>query len=158
MIAADLCNMLTMASFFQLHKHEEALQILTLELNDFVGAELYCVTGGHSIGSATTSKEKDISKPSSSSGKAKRRSEKELPKLPVMTAEETQERRELCLLLLKMYLNISDQYVSFVYGSQSLRMIIITSTYKHYRDLRQFRSVHLLNTQGLYLDLAEVHI
>jgi hypothetical protein len=95
----------------KLHKHEDALEILTLGLNDFVGAELYCVTGGHSIGSATTNTIKEGLKPASSSRKAKRLAEKELPQLPVMTAEETQERRDLCLLLLKMYLNVSDKYV-----------------------------------------------
>ncbi|CAO3664445.1 unnamed protein product [Umbelopsis vinacea] len=118
----------------KLRKHEEALQILTLDLNDFAGAELYCVTGGHSIGSTSSNVTKEAPNLANAtiSLKPKRLEEKELPRLPQMTAEETQERRDLCLLLLKMYLNISD------------------------KEVRQYRSIHLLNTQGIYLDLTEV--
>jgi hypothetical protein len=84
-----------------------------LDLNDFAGAELYCVTGGHSIGSTSSNITKEAPKLANTtiSLKPKRLEEKELPRLPQMTAEETQERRDLCLLLLKMYLNISDKYV-----------------------------------------------
>lgn len=99
------------SSDLQLRKHEEALQILTLDLNDFVGAELYCVTGGHSIGSTSSNVTKEVPKPTASTArsKPKRLEEKELPRLPQMTAEDLQERRDLCLLLFRMYLNISDE-------------------------------------------------
>ncbi|CAM0141457.1 hypothetical protein VKS41_003834 [Umbelopsis sp. WA50703] len=118
----------------RLQKHEEALQILTLTLNDFTAAELYCVTGGHSIGNAQSQPPKQPTRPkiTSVTRKLAYLEDKELPRLPRMTVEDIKDRHDLCLLLLKMYLNISD------------------------KDMSQYRSLHLLNTQGLYLDLEEV--
>ncbi|GAA5809917.1 hypothetical protein MFLAVUS_003332 [Mucor flavus] len=127
--------------FGRMSKHKEALDILIHELCDFVGAETYCVTNGQSTGVIPTVVSDDddhhqtIARSSSLAIK-----DKPLPPLIeekeedqyYLSSEQLNERRILFTMLFKSYISIKDS------------------------DLMIVRSMHLLNTQGFYLDTLEV--
>lgn len=113
--------------FGRMSKHKEALDILIHELCDFVGAETYCVTNGQSTGVVPDDHQQPFS--------AK---DKPLPIIlqeddtEYISPEHLNERKTLFTMLFKSYLAIKDS------------------------ELMIARSMHLLNTQGLYLDTLEV--
>ncbi|KAG1464110.1 hypothetical protein G6F46_003095 [Rhizopus delemar] len=108
----------------KLGMHKESLDMLIHQLSDFVGAETYCVTNGHSIGVIPSA-----GIPARSSSLA----EKPLPPIDEnMSPEKIEERHILFTMLFNIYLSINDS------------------------KLMVARTIHLLNTQGLYLDAVEV--
>ena len=110
-------------------KHEEALQILIHELEDFVGAETYCVTNGQSTGAvpdiisvqgpvvtpARTSSLNHHKEKERSLKKKKKKTDKKPKSLSSLTHEQVSqqlnERRQLFSMLLKTYLAIKERYV-----------------------------------------------
>ncbi|KAI7847334.1 hypothetical protein BDC45DRAFT_542029 [Circinella umbellata] len=133
----------------RMKKHEEALQILIHELEDFVGAETYCVTNGQSTGAvpdiisvqgpvvtpARTSSLNHHKEKERSLKKKKKKADKKPKSLSSLTHEQVSqqlnERRQLFSMLLKTYLAIKE------------------------RQLMLVRTMHLLTTQGYYLDILE---
>ncbi|CEG63955.1 hypothetical protein RMATCC62417_01017 [Rhizopus microsporus] len=109
--------------FGKMNKHQESLDILINELYDFVGAETYCVTNGHSAGIIPST-----TVPVRSSSL----SEKPLPSVEYVSSDQMTERSELFMMLFNTYLSIKDS------------------------NLMIARTMHLLNTQGLYLNIIEV--
>ncbi|RUP14376.1 hypothetical protein BC936DRAFT_139679 [Jimgerdemannia flammicorona] len=165
----------------KLANHQQALQILVHDVRDFVGAETYCVTGGQSIGLVSGNqplKQVSVPKPAtginapaavtaapprgSSLARVPWRMQRKTTLLDMsivkgigrvvdggVTVEvmdggqegqvdgkgapvSAEERRRLFFMLLKVYLGIKD------------REVMIT------------RTMHLLNTQGVHLDVVEV--
>ncbi|KAL9546656.1 hypothetical protein MBANPS3_006557 [Mucor bainieri] len=115
----------------RMSKHKEALDILIHQLCDFVGAETYCVTNGQSTGVIPTTTTTTTTTTASSSS-----AEKPLPPLILqdeyLSPESLSERRALFTMLFKSYIAIQDSKLMIA------------------------RSMHLLNTQGFYLDTLEV--
>ncbi|KAL4211163.1 vacuolar sorting protein 39 domain 2-domain-containing protein [Rhizopus microsporus] len=109
--------------FGKMNKHQESLDILINELYDFVGAETYCVTNGHSAGIIPST-----TVPVRSSSL----SEKPLPSVEYVSSDQMIERSELFMMLFNAYISIKDS------------------------NLMIARTMHLLNTQGLYLNIIEV--
>ena len=111
-------------------KHEEALQILIHGLEDFVGAETYCVTNGQSTGivpdivpvqgpvvtpARASSLNHHKKKGRSSLKKNKKKADKEPKSSPSSLTQEQlsqqlNERRQLFSMLLKTYLAIKERY------------------------------------------------
>ncbi|KAI8346357.1 hypothetical protein EDC96DRAFT_521434 [Choanephora cucurbitarum] len=123
----------------RLNRHKEALDTLIHDLSDFVGAETYCVTNGKSAGITppaiiNTQAATVQTLPRTSSLAAS--IDKPLPLAIIeddsVSSEQWQERSALFTMLFKSYLAIKDS------------------------DLMMYRSMHLLNTQGVYLDVLEV--
>ncbi|KAJ8655866.1 hypothetical protein O0I10_008530 [Lichtheimia ornata] len=121
----------------RMKRHEDALRILIHDLGDFVGAETYCVTKGQSTGtvpaiimqeSVTPARTSSLSKKQVVKKKQQEEDAIPLPELP----EENDERRALFSMLLQTYLSIKDSQLMLV------------------------RTMHLLTTQGYYLDILEV--
>ncbi|KAG1170351.1 hypothetical protein G6F70_007735 [Rhizopus microsporus] len=108
--------------FGKMNKHQESLDILINELYDFVGAETYCVTNGHSAGIIPST-----TVPVRSSSL----SEKPLPSVEYVSSDQMIERSELFMMLFNAYISIKDS------------------------NLMIARTMHLLNTQGLYLNIIE---
>ncbi|KAI9264961.1 hypothetical protein BDA99DRAFT_546741 [Phascolomyces articulosus] len=114
----------------RMKKHEEALQILIHELEDFVGAETYCVTNGYSTGavpdilpiqgpvvtpartsSLNRSTDKSLSKKKKKKATSVADNNKE-PKPPFtqeQVSQQLNERRQLFSMLLKTYLAIKER-------------------------------------------------
>ncbi|KAI7862981.1 vacuolar sorting protein 39 domain 2-domain-containing protein [Spinellus fusiger] len=130
--------------------HTEALYILIYDLGDFTGAETYCVTSGQSVGTIidlvqTQSTQLQPTRSSSlaankhyksSDTKKEREYTQKMSRMDMMlkklSKEELEERRTLFSTLLKTYLAIQDSQIMLS------------------------RTVHLLNTQGFYLDMSKV--
>jgi hypothetical protein len=120
-------------------KHKESLEILIHQLGDFVGAETYCVTNGQSTGVVPAEINDDRSHqttPARSSSLAVTKPLpsvlKELPDEDELSLDDLLERRTLFSMLFKTYIGIKEP------------------------DLMMARTMHLLNTQGFYLDTVEV--
>ncbi|KAI8988123.1 hypothetical protein BDF20DRAFT_970210 [Mycotypha africana] len=110
----------------RLGDHKEALTILVRDLQDFAGAEIYCLTNGQSVGLIPHT-------PTAESG-----SFKDKPLLPLQcddtqhSKENFTERQALFSMLLQSYIAAPDS------------------------DVTMARSAHLLNTQGMYFDTLNV--
>ncbi|KAI9491306.1 hypothetical protein BDB00DRAFT_883883 [Zychaea mexicana] len=106
----------------RMKEHEEALRILIHELEDFVGAETYCVTNGQSTGAvpdiapvhttmitpARTSSLNRFEK-TASSKKKKKAGKEATPLTQEESAQQLNERRQLFSMLLKTYLAIKER-------------------------------------------------
>ncbi|RCH95262.1 transforming growth factor, beta receptor associated protein 1, partial [Rhizopus stolonifer] len=123
----------------KMNKHKEALDILIHDLCDFVGAETYCVTNGQSIGmippiviNTQPTTQKILPRTSSLAAAV----ERPVPLIAIedeyLSPENLKERSILFTMLFKSYLAIKDS------------------------ELMMARTMHLLNTQGVYLDILEV--
>ncbi|KAI8384808.1 uncharacterized protein BYT42DRAFT_603782 [Radiomyces spectabilis] len=120
--------------------HEEALNVLIHTIGDFVGAETYCVTNGNSTGvipdDISVSNKRIPPARTSSLAQNQPPPPDTLPTPPEestnLSPEEYKERRQLLSLLLKTYLGIKEP------------------------SLMVARTMHLLNTQGFYLEILEV--
>ncbi|RCH94337.1 hypothetical protein CU097_012873 [Rhizopus azygosporus] len=86
--------------FGKMNKHQESLDILINELYDFVGAETYCVTNGHSAGIIPST-----TVPVRSSSL----SEKPLPSVEYVSSDQMTERSELFMMLFNAYISIKDR-------------------------------------------------
>ncbi|KAI7897305.1 vacuolar sorting protein 39 domain 2-domain-containing protein [Mucor mucedo] len=134
--------------FGRMGKHKEALDILIHELSDFVGAETYCVTNGQSTGvipAAASDDDNDQQQQQQQQHQTMPRSsslvgvkERPLPTLipekdgDYLSTDQLNERKALFTMLFKSYIAIKDSKLMIA------------------------RSMHLLNTQGVYLDTLEV--
>ncbi|KAF7725930.1 transforming growth factor, beta receptor associated protein 1 [Apophysomyces ossiformis] len=113
--------------------HEQALHILIHDLGDFVGAETYCVTNGQSTGIVPQFEESQtISSGGTPVLNGLEKSEIQTDSVEGFGPEQLNERRRLFSMLLKTYLAISES------------------------QLMVKRTMHLLDTQGIYLDALEV--
>ncbi|KAL0078710.1 hypothetical protein F4703DRAFT_1796795 [Phycomyces blakesleeanus] len=138
----------------RMRMHTESLHILIHDLGDFMGAETYCVTNGHSAGAIsdnlnTPSKHSIPVRTSSLAAPVAQKDKKPLPKerdeknvgrkgieQKKLSGSELEERKNLFSMLLKTYLTIQNNV--------------------GLRDTMLARTMHLLNTQGFYLDTLEV--
>ena len=105
-----------------MRKHEEALQILIHELEDFVGAETYCVTNGQSTGvvpdivaeqtpAVTPPRASSLNQITKPSKKKKKKSRREAITLTEeQSMQQLSERRQLFSMLLRTYLAIKEKY------------------------------------------------
>ncbi|KAI8139926.1 hypothetical protein BJV82DRAFT_625529 [Fennellomyces sp. T-0311] len=137
-------NIETVILYGRMKKHEEALQILIHELEDFVGAETYCVTNGRSTGvvpdivamqtpAVTPARTSSLNRTAAPSKKKKKKaSDKIKPLTEEESTQQLNERRQLFSMLLRTYLAIKEKQLMLV------------------------RTMHLLTTQGCYLDILEV--
>ncbi|KAG0171260.1 hypothetical protein DFQ30_001230, partial [Apophysomyces sp. BC1015] len=113
--------------------HEEALHILIHDLGDFMGAETYCVTNGQSTGTIPEIEAHQTIPPARLSALNQApKTENNLDSMEKLETEQVNERRQLFSMLLRTYLAIKE------------------------RELMLERTMHLLNTQGIYLDAVEV--
>lgn len=137
-------------------RHREALDILIKDISDYGGAETYCVTNGQSTGTIPDTVMIPPARSSSLQGTSKRKKPKKKedqePGVPEQQ-QHLQERRELFSILLRLYLTLENKYVGMC------ATVYIYSATEHSfirRELCLNRTMHLLVTQGCYLDITEV--
>ncbi|KAI8994624.1 hypothetical protein BDB01DRAFT_846646 [Pilobolus umbonatus] len=121
----------------RMNNHKEALGILIHALNDFVGAEIYCITNGQSIGDSPTPKGNINQVMPRSSSLSNQKVQKPFPPIiqeneENLSTEQLSQRQQLFTMLFDSFLSIKD------------------------RDKMMVRIMHLLNTQGIYLDIIKV--
>ncbi|KAI9031812.1 hypothetical protein CLU79DRAFT_730299 [Phycomyces nitens] len=133
----------------RMRMHTEALHILIHDLGDFMGAETYCVTNGHSAGTIVENikpppkhpipvRTSSLAAPIAQKDKKvspQGRDDKNVRKVieqKKLSGSELEERKNLFSMLLKTYLTIKD------------------------KEIMLARTMHLLNTQGFYLNTFEV--